>query len=137
MARYVPKTYNNRRGLRIIVGVFATLALSVVIVFFILFFYLQGYVVDGQLVHPLLDDWDDAPPPVSDDVSDEYDDEYSDSYDDGYEYDYESGYEYDDSYGNGYGNGYEHDEPGEYFDEVEEYEEYTGEDGESEAELEE
>jgi len=76
MARYVPKTYNNRRGLRIIVGVFATLALSVVIIFLILFFMFQNYVVDGQLVHPLLDDWDNMPPPISDDAMGENGDDY-------------------------------------------------------------
>jgi len=99
MARYVPKTYNNRRGLRIILGVFATLALAVVIIFFILFFYLQNYVVDGQLVHPLLDDWDNLPAVVID--ADEMDNYETDSYDynagDGYGYenDYESNYEPD------------------------------------------
>ncbi|MCL2222235.1 MAG: hypothetical protein FWC20_02230 [Oscillospiraceae bacterium] len=105
MARYVPKTYNNRRGLRIIVGVFATLALSVVIIFLILFFMFQNYVVDGQLVHPLLDDWNDAPPPVSDEVADEYDGENYDGYeyngehDGSYEYDTDYDYDYNDDYG--------------------------------------
>jgi len=93
MARYVPKTYNNRRGLRIIVGVFATLALAIVIIFLILFFMFQNYVVDGQLVHPLLDGWYDLQPPASDDAADGYDD--------------------------GYANGYEHDETGDYIDENE------------------
>jgi len=57
MSRYVPKTYNNRRVLRIILGTVTTLALSVVILFLILFFVFQRYVVDGQLVIPgLLDE---------------------------------------------------------------------------------
>ena len=63
MARYVPKTYNNRRLLRIIVGVATTLALSVVILFLILFFIFQGYVVDGQLEIPWLDE-DTATAPI-------------------------------------------------------------------------
>ena len=67
MARYVPKTYNNKRGLRIIVGVFATLALSVVIIFLILFFVFQNYVVDGRLVHPLLGNWEE-PLPITSEV---------------------------------------------------------------------
>jgi len=54
MPRYVPKTYNNRRGLRIIVGIVVTLLLSIVILFLILFFIFQGYVVDGQLEIPWL-----------------------------------------------------------------------------------
>ena len=54
MARFVPKTYNNRRGLRIIVGTAITIALSVVILFLMLFFIFQGYVVDGQLEIPWL-----------------------------------------------------------------------------------
>lgn len=93
MARYVPKTYSNRRGLRIIIGVFATLALSIVIIFLILFFVFQNYVVDGQLVHPLLDDWDDIPAVVNDEDADEYSSEY-----------YEDGYgDEEGSDGNGYG----------------------------------
>jgi len=55
MPRYVPKTYNNRRLLRIIIGTIIALALSVVILFLILFFILQQYVNDeGQLILP----WD-------------------------------------------------------------------------------
>jgi len=54
MPRYVPKTYNNRRGLRIIVGTAITIALSVVILFLMLFFIFQGYVVDGRLEIPWL-----------------------------------------------------------------------------------
>jgi len=67
MARYVPKTYNNRRGLRIIIGAVIAIALSVVILFLILFLILQGYVVDGRLEIPwLLDETATAPPPVAD-----------------------------------------------------------------------
>jgi len=66
MARYVPKTYNNRRGLRIIIGVITAIALSVVILFLILFLILQGYVVEGRLEIPwLLDETEPAPPPVT------------------------------------------------------------------------
>lgn len=55
--RYVPKTYNNRRILRIILGTISTLALSTVILFLVLFFVLSRYVGDdGQLVVPWLVD---------------------------------------------------------------------------------
>ena len=68
MPRYVPKTYNNRRGLRIFIGAVTTIALSVVILFLILFFIFQGYVVDGQLDIPwLIDDTPTAAPPVDGD----------------------------------------------------------------------
>ena len=56
MPRYVPKTYNNRRVLRIILGAIIIFALSAVILFLILFFILDRYVVDGQLVLPWLDE---------------------------------------------------------------------------------
>ena len=56
MPRYVPKTYNNRRGMRIIVGIIITILLSTVIIFLSLFFILSQYVVDGQLVISWLDD---------------------------------------------------------------------------------
>ena len=52
--RYVPNTYNNRRFLRIIIGAVITIALSFVILFLILFFIFQSYVVDGQLEIPWL-----------------------------------------------------------------------------------
>ena len=54
MPRYVPKTYNNKRVLRVIIGTVITLALSVVILFLILFFIFDRYVVDGQLEIPWL-----------------------------------------------------------------------------------
>ena len=56
MPRYVPKTYNNRRILRVIIGTIITIALSAVILFLILFFIFQTYVVDGRLEIPWLDD---------------------------------------------------------------------------------
>jgi len=52
MSRYVPNTYNNRRVLRVILGTVITLALSTVILFLILFFIFQRYVVRGQLILP-------------------------------------------------------------------------------------
>jgi flagellar basal body-associated protein FliL len=56
MPRYVPKTYNNRRGMRIFIGVVITIVLSVVILFLILFFIFREYVVEGQLDIPWLTD---------------------------------------------------------------------------------
>ena len=60
--RYVPKTYNNRRVLRLILGIIMSVALAAVILFLVLFFVLYNYVVhypDGtvRLEHPwLMDD---------------------------------------------------------------------------------
>ena len=51
MPRYVPKTYNNRRGLRIIVSAVISIILSAVILFLVLFFLLDSYVVDGGFTH--------------------------------------------------------------------------------------
>jgi len=62
--RYVPNTYNNRRFLRIIATGVITLALSIVILFFILFFIFQSYVVDGELNIPWLNDEPPSPPVV-------------------------------------------------------------------------
>lgn len=71
MARYVPKTYNNRRGLRVFIGVVTTLALSIVILFLILFFIFDSYVVDGQLEIPwLLDENGESAPPPPPEVDD-------------------------------------------------------------------
>jgi uncharacterized protein HemY len=64
MPRYVPKTYNNRRILRIIIGTVITVALSVVILFLILFFVFRSYVVDGQLEMPW-SWWEDSVPAVT------------------------------------------------------------------------
>ena len=52
--RYVPKTYNNRRFLRIIIGTVITLAVAAVVIFLLLFFGLRRYEVDGKLVIPWL-----------------------------------------------------------------------------------
>jgi len=60
MPRYVPKTYNNRRVLRTIIGAFIALVLFVVILFLVLFFIFSRYVVDGRLEIPWLDD-----PPIT------------------------------------------------------------------------
>ena len=54
MSRYVPKTYNNRRLLRIIIISLITLALSAVTLFLILFFVFQTYFEDGELHVPWL-----------------------------------------------------------------------------------
>ena len=70
MARYVPKTYNNRRLLRLIVGAVITIALSVVILFLILFFIFNQYAVDGRLEIPWLieDTVRPSPPTDSSDI---------------------------------------------------------------------
>ena len=52
--RYVPKTYNNRRLLRIIIGTVVSAALTAVILFLLLFFVLENYYVDGRLEIPWL-----------------------------------------------------------------------------------
>jgi signal peptidase I len=54
MPRYVPKTYNNRRILRLVFSAIVIIALSALILFLILFFVFQRYVVDGQLHIPWL-----------------------------------------------------------------------------------
>jgi len=64
MSRYVPKTYNNRRILRIILGTIVTIALSSIILFLILFFIFREYVVDGQLEIPwLIEESSNTTPP--------------------------------------------------------------------------
>ena len=82
MARYVPKTYNNRRLLRIIVGTGITIALLAVILFLVLFFVFSQYVVDGKLEIPwLLDDTSPTAPAVTEpreDPDDSPDEETSD-----------------------------------------------------------
>lgn len=52
--RYVPKTYSNRRLLRIILGTIVSVVVAVVVLFLLLFFLLEGYYVDGQLDIPWL-----------------------------------------------------------------------------------
>ena len=58
--RYVPKTYNNRRLLRILIYTFFGLIIALVAAFLILFFYLEQFLVpteDGvKLVIPWLMD---------------------------------------------------------------------------------
>jgi len=55
--RYVPKTYNNRRLLRIIIGTVTSVALAAVILFLLLFFVLSNFVNEvGVLEIPWLID---------------------------------------------------------------------------------
>jgi len=54
--RYVPKTYSNRRFLRIAIGTVVTAALTAVILFLLLFFVLEDYYSDGRLDIPWLAD---------------------------------------------------------------------------------
>ena len=52
--RYVPKTYNNRRALRIILWVIVSVAVAAVVIFLLLFFVLKDYWVNGQWNLPWL-----------------------------------------------------------------------------------
>jgi len=55
--RYVPRTYKNRRALRIFLWSVLTIAVAAVILFLILFFFLENYWVDEQWALPwLMDD---------------------------------------------------------------------------------
>jgi len=54
--RYVPKTYNNRRLLRIVLGTVVSVLVVLVVLFLLLFFLLEGYYVDGRLEIPWLMD---------------------------------------------------------------------------------
>jgi len=54
MPRYVPKTYNNRRILRIIVNTVLAVIVSFIVLFIALFFIFQSYEVDGELEIPWL-----------------------------------------------------------------------------------
>jgi len=54
--RYVPKTYNNRRFLRIALGAVVSVTLAAVIIFLLLFFALESYWNDGRLEIPWLMD---------------------------------------------------------------------------------
>ena len=47
--RYVPKTYSNRRLLRVILGSIISVTLAIVIMFLLLFFVLEDYYRDGRL----------------------------------------------------------------------------------------
>ena len=64
MARYVPRTYNNRRLLRIIIGIILSSAIALAFLFVALFFGLQGHLVstpDGPVLEiPFL--MEDPPP---------------------------------------------------------------------------
>ena len=59
--RYVPKTYNNRRVFRVILGTVTSVALAAVILFLLLFFGLKRYEKDGRLEIPWL--MDEPKPP--------------------------------------------------------------------------
>ena len=52
--RYVARTYNNRRLLRIVLGTIVCVALAAVISFLLLFFVLERYWEDGRLEIPWL-----------------------------------------------------------------------------------
>ena len=52
--RYVPKTYNNRRALRIILGTFLAVVIAAIVIFLVLFIVLENYWVDGQWDLPWL-----------------------------------------------------------------------------------
>ena len=52
--RYVPKTYNNRRAIRMIIRTVISAALAAVILFLLLFFGLKNYETDGRLIIPWL-----------------------------------------------------------------------------------
>jgi len=52
--RYVPKTYKNRRILRILFGTILTVAVAAVVIFLLLFFVLENYWVDGEWALPWL-----------------------------------------------------------------------------------
>ena len=45
MARYVPRTYNNRRLLRIIIGTIVSVVLAITVLFVVLFFSLKPYFI--------------------------------------------------------------------------------------------
>ena len=68
MGRYVPKTYNNWRLLRIIFRTIVSVVLAVLVLFIVLFFALQTYRVDNDdgtvsLVIPWLMDEPPSPAP--------------------------------------------------------------------------
>ena len=65
MKRYVPKTYNNRRVLRIIIRVVVAVTVVTVILFVSLFFGLRKYVVysaDGKIRLEIPFLMEDTPP---------------------------------------------------------------------------
>ena len=46
--RYVPNTYNNKRALRILIGVFFGIVIAFVAAFLILFIALENYLVEVE-----------------------------------------------------------------------------------------
>jgi len=50
--RYVPKTYNNRRLLRVIIGLILSIVIAAVVIFVLLFIILENYWIDGQWAFP-------------------------------------------------------------------------------------
>jgi len=64
MARYVPKTYNNRRVLRIVLSTIIIIIFVSLVLFLVLFFALQQYVVEGQLMFPAGQDAPPLPTPI-------------------------------------------------------------------------
>ena len=48
MGRYVPKTYNNRRWLRVIIRSVAAILITVLVLFIALFFGLREYFLPGE-----------------------------------------------------------------------------------------
>jgi len=54
--RYVPKTYNNRRVLRVILGTVLTVVIAAVVIFLLLFIILENYWVDGHWDFPWMRD---------------------------------------------------------------------------------
>ena len=52
--RYVPKTYNNHRVVRLIARTVTSVALAAVILFLLLFFWLKQYEDNGRLNIPWL-----------------------------------------------------------------------------------
>ena len=49
---YVPKTYNNRRILRVILGIILSVVIAAVVIFLLLFIILENYWIDGQWAFP-------------------------------------------------------------------------------------
>jgi len=66
MRRYVPKTYNNRRFLRIIFRTVIAVAVAFLVLFIVLFFWMQPYYKSIGGEEPKLElPWlvDESPPP--------------------------------------------------------------------------
>ena len=54
--RYVAKTYNNRRALRVFMGSVLVVVVAALLIFLVLFIVLEPYWVDGRLQIPWLMD---------------------------------------------------------------------------------